>query len=156
AAVGEAHSGARLAAPGRLNGFQARATCPADTGGTLAADAARRRFSPMSEAIRSYARNSTFKILSPEQEKKIHESCLQVLEQTGVSTTNKRLLQGIADHGQKVDFDEMRTRFDPDFVEQQRKKAPRNYTLHARNPDYDLPLGGERGWLSDARFPRPH
>ena len=102
----------------------------------------------MSDAIRSYARNSTFKILSREQEKKIHESCLQVLEQTGVSTTNKRLLQVMADHGQKVDFDEMRIRFDPDFVEQQRKKAPRNYTLHARNPDYDLPLGGERGWLS--------
>jgi len=102
----------------------------------------------MSDAIRSYSSNSTFKILSPEQEKKIHESCLQVLEQTGVSTTNKRLLQVMADHGQKVDFDEMRIRFDPDFVEQQRKKAPRNYTLHARNPDYDLPLGGERGWLS--------
>lgn len=102
----------------------------------------------MSDAIRSYARNSTFKILSPEQEKKIHESCLLVLEQTGVSTTNTRLLQVMADHGQKVDFDEMRIRFDPDFVEQQRKKAPRNYTLHARNPAYDLPLGGERGWLS--------
>jgi trimethylamine:corrinoid methyltransferase-like protein len=102
----------------------------------------------MSDAIRSYARNSAFKILSPEQEKKIHESCLQVLEQTGVSTTNKKLLRVMADHGQKVDFDEMRIRFDPDFVEQQRKKAPRNYTLHARNPEYDLPLDGERGWLS--------
>ena len=102
----------------------------------------------MSDAIRSYSRTSTFKILSPEQEKKIHGSCLQVLEQTGVSTTNKRLLQVMADHGQKVDFDEMRIRFDPDFVEQQRRKAPSTYTLHARNPEYDLPLGSERGWLS--------
>lgn len=89
----------------------------------------------MSDAIRSYARSSAFKILTPEQEKKIHGSCLQVLERTGVSTTNKKLLQVMADHGQKVDFDEMRIRFDPNFVEEQRKKAPRNYTLHARNPD---------------------
>jgi hypothetical protein len=49
-----------------------------------------------------------------------------VLEQTGVSITNKRLLRVMADPGQKLDFDEMRIRFDPDFVEQQRKKAPRN------------------------------
>src|ERR1044072_2221060 len=102
----------------------------------------------MSDAIRSFSRNSTFKLLSPEQERKIHDSCLRVLEQTGVSTTNKRLLQVMADHGQNVDFGGMRIRVARDFVEQQRKKAPRNYTLHARNPDYDLPLGGERGWLS--------
>ena len=57
----------------------------------------------MSDAIRSFSRTSTYKILSPEQEKKIHESCLQVLEQTGVSTTNTRLLRVMADHGQKVD-----------------------------------------------------
>ncbi len=49
-----------------------------------------------------------------------------MLEQTGVSTTNKRLLRVMADPGQRLDSDEMRIRFDPDFVEQQRKKAPRN------------------------------
>jgi trimethylamine--corrinoid protein Co-methyltransferase len=102
----------------------------------------------MSDTIRSYSRTSTFKLLSPEQEKKVHESCLRILERTGVSTTNKRLLNVMADHGQQVDFDEMRIRFDPNFVEQQRAKAPRAYTLHARDAQNDLPLGGDRGWLS--------
>ena len=101
----------------------------------------------MSDAIRSYSRSSSYKVLTPEQERRVHESCLQVLERTGVSTTNKRLLQVMADHGQQVDFDEMRIRFDPAFVEQ-RAKAPGAYTLHARNPAFDLPLGGDRGWLS--------
>jgi len=107
----------------------------------------------MADAIRSYSRKSAFKLLTPEQEKKIHESCLEVLEHTGVSTTNKRLLQVMADHGQRVDFDEMRIRFDPAFVEQQRAKAPRVYTLHARDPRNDLPLGGDRGWLSTDSCP---
>jgi hypothetical protein len=30
----------------------------------------------MSDAIRSFSRESTYKVLTPEQEKRIHESCL--------------------------------------------------------------------------------
>lgn len=98
--------------------------------------------------IRSYSRTSAFTLLSPDQEKAIHQACLDVLEHTGVSTTNERLLRVMADHGQQVDFEDRRIRFDPGFVEEKRKLAPRTYTLAARNPAYDLPLGGERGWLS--------
>jgi trimethylamine--corrinoid protein Co-methyltransferase len=98
--------------------------------------------------IRSYPRTSTFKILTPEQERAVHQHSLDVLQRVGVSTTNPRLLQVMADHGQQVDFAAQRIRFDPVFVERQRALAPREYTLHARNPEFDLPLGGERGWLS--------
>ena len=102
----------------------------------------------MSDVLRSYARTSTFRLLTDDQEKAVHQACLDVLEQTGVSTTNDRLLRVMADHGQNVDFEERRIRFDPAFVEQQRALAPSAYTLAARNPIYDLPLGGDRGWLS--------
>lgn len=98
--------------------------------------------------IRSYPRTSTFKVLTPEQERAVHDRCLRVLERTGVSTTNERLLRVMADHGQNVDFEAKRIRFDPAFVEEKRALAPRRYTLHARNPEFDLPLGGDRGWLS--------
>ena len=102
----------------------------------------------MAREIRSYARTSSFTVLTPEQERAIHEHALAVLERVGVSTTNDRLLKVMADHGQRVDFDERRIRFDPAFVEEKRALAPRTYTLHARNPEFDLPLGGDRGWLS--------
>jgi trimethylamine--corrinoid protein Co-methyltransferase len=102
----------------------------------------------MAREIQSYSRRSTYTVLTPEQERALHDRCLQVLDRVGVSTTNDRLLKVMAEHGQRVDFDEKRIRFDPDFVEEKRKLAPRTYTLHARNPAFDLPLGGERGWLS--------
>ncbi|MGE5226233.1 MAG: trimethylamine methyltransferase family protein [Planctomycetaceae bacterium] len=102
----------------------------------------------MTQEIRSYARTSTYRVLTPEQERAVHEHALAVLDRVGVSTTNDRLLKVMADHGQRVDFEAKRIRFDPAFVEERRALAPSAYTLHARNPAYDLPLGGERGWLS--------
>jgi trimethylamine:corrinoid methyltransferase-like protein len=59
----------------------------------------------MSDAIRSFPRSSSFKVLTEEQERMVHERCLQVLERTGVSTTNEGLLKVMADHGQQVDFE---------------------------------------------------
>jgi trimethylamine--corrinoid protein Co-methyltransferase len=102
----------------------------------------------MTGEIRSYARTSTYRVLTPEQERSVHEHALAVLDRAGVSTTNERLLKVMADHGQRVDFEAKRIRFDPAFVEERRALAPGAYTLHARNPAYDLPLGGDRGWLS--------
>ncbi len=102
----------------------------------------------MAREIRSYARTSRYTVLTPDQERAVHEHALAVLDRVGVSTTNDRLLKVMADHGQRVDFDERRIRFDPAFVEEKRALAPRTYTLHARNPEFDLPLGGDRGWLS--------
>jgi hypothetical protein len=43
----------------------------------------------MSDPIRSFPRSSTFKVLSEEQERAMHDHCLQVLERTGVSSTNR-------------------------------------------------------------------
>ena len=102
----------------------------------------------MSDLIRSYARRSPFTVLTAEQEDALHRAALDVLERTGVSTTNEDLLRLMADHGQRVDFEDRRIRFDPAFVEAQRSLAPASYTLAARDPALDLPLGGERGWLS--------
>ena len=47
----------------------------------------------MSDVLRSYARTSTFRLLTDDQEKAVHQACLDVLEHTGVSTTNDRLLK---------------------------------------------------------------
>ena len=97
----------------------------------------------MSDLIRSYPRSSSFAILTPDQERALHERCLQVLERTGVSTTNEMLLKVMADHGQQVDFENQRIRFSPDFVEEKRALAPRRYTLHARNPERNATVGGK-------------
>ena len=107
----------------------------------------------MARQLRSYAKTSTLKILTPEHERAVHEKCLQVLERVGVTTTNQHLLEIMAEHGQRVDMEGMRIRFDPDFVEEKRKLAPRSFTLAARAPDLDLDLGGDRGWLSSDGCP---
>ncbi|MGZ4150005.1 MAG: trimethylamine methyltransferase family protein, partial [Actinomycetota bacterium] len=95
----------------------------------------------MTREIRSYARTSTYSVLTPDQERAVHEHALAVLDRVGVSTTNDRLLKVMADEGQRVDFDAKRIRFDPAFVEEKRALAPHAYTLHARDPELDLSLG---------------
>jgi trimethylamine---corrinoid protein Co-methyltransferase len=101
--------------------------------------------------IRSYPRTGAFRILTGEQERAVHQHTLDVLDRVGVTTTSERLLAVMTDHGQRVEGN--RIRFDPAFVEERRALAPRAYTLHARNPASDLPLGGDRGWLSSDGCP---
>jgi trimethylamine--corrinoid protein Co-methyltransferase len=98
--------------------------------------------------IRSYPREARVHVLTPEDEDLIHRRSLDVLERAGVSTTNERVLRLLAEHGQDVDLDAKRVRFDPVFVEEKLALAGRTFTLAGREPDLDLVIDGERGYLS--------
>ncbi len=52
----------------------------------------------------------------------------------------------LAAAGAQVETGTQRVRFDPDMVTETIRTAPSTFTLHARNPDHHLQLGGD--WMA--------
>jgi len=79
----------------------------------------------------------------------IHESSLRIMERTGlIMPLNEERREQAANLGLCVDRDTDRIHFPPEVVESALRKAPRSYTLCGRNPENDLVLDGQRGYLS--------
>ena len=70
--------------------------------------------------------------------KKIHEATLQILEETGIKFTDQETPSFLQDHGCKVGPKGMIVRFPPSLVDDCVQKCPPEFTLHARNPKYDI------------------
>lgn len=98
--------------------------------------------------IRSLPWNHRHDVITPQAVDAVHRHSLETLETVGVTTTNERLLKTMAEHGQNVDFENKRIRFDPAFVEEKVALVPREFTFYARDPKLDLILDGTRGYLS--------
>ena len=82
-------------------------------------------------------------VLSPEAEEKIHVASLSMLRDLGVVFEEPRALDLFRRAGQKVDDGEQRVFFDPAFVVETAARAPSRFTIHARDPDRDVALGGD-------------
>jgi trimethylamine--corrinoid protein Co-methyltransferase len=78
--------------------------------------------------------------LSRNQVKKIHSASLKVLEEVGVAVYEDSFLKFLADSGVNVDFDKKTVRISPSLVMESIKKAPKQVTLYARDPKYDVEL----------------
>ena len=73
----------------------------------------------------------------------LHETSLQILQEIGMDfldPESRALLD--ATGGVQIEDDGLRVRFDPEFVEEVIKTAPSEFTLHARNPERNLHMGG--------------
>ncbi len=81
-------------------------------------------------------------ILTEEEVETIHRGTLDVLETTGVRVEHDRALKLFADHGCKVDFNKKRVRIPGYLVEDCLRKCPSSFALKARDPKYDLRIGG--------------
>ena len=99
-------------------------------------------------AIRALPHRYGVEVLTPEQVERLHQGALEVLERTGIATNSEPLMRLMADHGQQVDVEGRRIRFDPGFVEAKRALAPRTFTLAGRRPERDLAIDGAHGYLS--------
>ncbi|MBX6321841.1 MAG: trimethylamine methyltransferase family protein, partial [Rhodospirillaceae bacterium] len=73
---------------------------------------------------------------------RIHEASLHILEEMGLELMSAEALDLLARAGAKVDRDSGRVRLDRHFVLEQVAKAPRSFTLHARNPARSVTIGG--------------
>lgn len=81
-----------------------------------------------------------FEILTKNQIEKVHETSLQILEKIGMDFGYPPALKVFKKGGAKVDG--QRVFFPSRLVEAQIKKAPRRFTLHARNPQNNVVIGG--------------
>ncbi|MDQ7095138.1 trimethylamine methyltransferase family protein [Desulfosporosinus sp. PR] len=72
---------------------------------------------------------------------KIHEASLQILETTGVRFFHPQILSMLKKKGVKVNGET--AFFSPSQVEEWIKKAPAVFSVYARNPQYNILLGGE-------------
>ncbi|OGN80671.1 MAG: hypothetical protein A2X23_07360 [Chloroflexi bacterium GWC2_73_18] len=98
--------------------------------------------------IRSLPFNHRLDILSEEALAKVHAETLTVLERVGVNVRSPHFVEALAREGAVVDRAAQRVRFPPEMVEAAVRRAPRSFSLAARDPALDLPLDGRQGWLS--------
>ncbi|MEL7568301.1 MAG: trimethylamine methyltransferase family protein [Dehalobacterium sp.] len=77
-----------------------------------------------------------FDVLTKEEVLKIHEKTLQILEEVGVEFTYDPAINVLKEHGQKAEGH--RVYFKKEFVEEMMKKAPKAFTLHARNAEKNV------------------
>ena len=81
-----------------------------------------------------------FEILTKTQLEKVHATSLRILEQIGIDFGHSPALEVLKKGGAKVDG--QRAFFSRGLVEEQIKKPPTEFTLHARNPEHDVVIGG--------------
>ncbi|HXV71631.1 MAG TPA: trimethylamine methyltransferase family protein [Acidimicrobiia bacterium] len=82
-------------------------------------------------------------LVDEEQIETIHQTSLQILSEIGMDFLNEEARRLLEKAGADVDPDSARVRFDPAFVEEKIKTAPSEFTLHARNPERNLHMGGD-------------
>jgi len=85
------------------------------------------------------------KILDESDIRAIDETALKILGEIGVYMPLERALKTYAESGASVDFKSQRVRIPADLVKTSMGRAPKQYTLAARNrPDLDLKLGEQK------------
>ena len=84
-------------------------------------------------------------LLSEDQIEAIHHASLMVLQETGIEILSAAARDIYRNAGAEVDDTSCRVRMASDLVEQSIASCPSQWTLHARNPDNNVPIGG--AWL---------
>jgi trimethylamine--corrinoid protein Co-methyltransferase len=81
-----------------------------------------------------------FEILTKIQIEKVHETSLRILEEIGIDFGYPPAVKLLKKGGAKVDG--QRAFFPRGLVAEQLKKPPTEFTLHARNPEHNVVIGG--------------
>jgi len=89
--------------------------------------------------------------LSEEGEAAIHEASMEIIEDIGIKINHDDALEVFEDNGATVDREDNLVRLSRDIVEDCVAQAPESFTLHGRNPDKTIEIGGDDG--SQVRAP---
>ncbi|MGA8587203.1 MAG: trimethylamine methyltransferase family protein, partial [Roseiarcus sp.] len=81
-------------------------------------------------------------LVSRDELESIHQAALEVLKEIGVDFLHDGARAMLGEAGADVDPASRRVRFDPALVEAHIGLAPKEFTLHARNPARNLMIGG--------------
>lgn len=85
-------------------------------------------------------------ILSEDQLNRIHHASLDVLENIGINFLLDEAREILKNAGADVEKNSTRVRFDRNLILEFIAKAPSEFTIHARNPQRSLKIGGR--WLA--------
>jgi trimethylamine--corrinoid protein Co-methyltransferase len=85
-------------------------------------------------------------LLDDGQLERIDDAAFRILEEAGLEFLNDRALDILARHGADVDRSTRLVRFDRGLIREYVARAPESFTLHARNPERDLTIGGD--WVN--------
>jgi trimethylamine--corrinoid protein Co-methyltransferase len=83
-------------------------------------------------------------LVAKEELETIHQTSLQILSEIGIDFLHEEARTMLKQAGARVDEDSERVRFDPEFIEETIKTAPSEFTIHARNPDHNVHMGGDK------------
>jgi trimethylamine--corrinoid protein Co-methyltransferase len=85
---------------------------------------------------------SPMEIISADQVETIHHASLKILRDIGLRVDNPSSLKLLSKLKADVDFDNNHVKLDPDLVEELLRDVPSEFTIHARNPQKTLRMGG--------------
>ncbi len=85
-------------------------------------------------------------ILSQESVDRIHDASLSILEEIGVNFLLDEAREILRKAGAEVRSNDPRVRFDRGLIDEAISHAPKEFVLHARNPQRNLRIGGS--WLA--------
>lgn len=74
------------------------------------------------------------------KEQMIHEAAMELMREAGVAVHNDKAIEILEAHGIRVE--DQRAYFEEEQVMEWVKKAPEEFKLYARNPKYDMIIGG--------------
>jgi trimethylamine--corrinoid protein Co-methyltransferase len=92
-------------------------------------------------------------ILPAEDLDKIHDASMKVLSEIGIRFLEPRARRLLKEAGVSVDESTEMVRFDPEFVMETIAAAPSSFKIHARNPAYDVTIGGNHIVFSSVMCP---
>jgi trimethylamine---corrinoid protein Co-methyltransferase len=81
--------------------------------------------------------------LGKEECETLYASALRTLERAGFGVSSEEALQLLAEAGARVSMPEKRAWLSPDMVQRYAARAPKQWVLHARNPERSAHVGGE-------------
>jgi trimethylamine--corrinoid protein Co-methyltransferase len=82
-------------------------------------------------------------ILADAQLDQLQSATLEILEQVGIHCPSEKALKIYAEHGGQVDFNHQMVKLPSQVVLDTMSRAPRFYTMGARDPAFDLVLDGK-------------
>ena len=83
-------------------------------------------------------------LVSADGLERIHKASLKVLAETGINVLHDEARQIMKRAGATVTQGETLVRFDPDLILETIATVPQQFTLHARNPEHNLVIGGDK------------
>ena len=87
-------------------------------------------------------------VLSTEEINKIHKDSIRILEEVGVKVPSEKALSLLEKAGAKIDWDSQVALISEAMVTDALKKAPKEFTLGARNPEFDLTIPSHTSWIN--------